>query len=98
MHNARLAAALAEFAFPAWPFDGPIAVRETHPDHGWQRAHVFHRWRYYGSAKTEVEMHELAEIRSEVEFDADIFRLILKRLAQGGEGIVRLKSATRGDT
>ncbi|MBL0123827.1 MAG: GIY-YIG nuclease family protein [Betaproteobacteria bacterium] len=97
-HNARLATALAEFAFPAWPFDGPIAVRETHPDHGWQRAHVFHRWRYYGSAKTEAEMHELAEIRSEVEFDADIFRLIVKRLAQGGEGIVRLKSATRGDT
>ncbi len=94
-HNARLAKALAECAFPAWPFDGPIAIRETHPDHGWQRAHVFHRWRYYGSAKTEAEMHELAVTRGEVEFDADIFRLIVKRLAQGGEGIVRLGNATR---
>jgi DNA polymerase-3 subunit epsilon len=45
-HNARLVDALAEFAFPAWPFAGPIAIRETHPDHGWQRAHVFHCWRY----------------------------------------------------
>jgi len=92
-HNVQLVEAPAEFAFPAWPFGGPIAIRETHPDHGWQRAHVFHRWRYLGSAKTEEEIYELAEICSEVEFDADIFRLIVKRLAQGGEGIVRF-----GDT
>ncbi len=89
-HNARLADALSEFAFPAWPFAGPIAIRETHPEHGWQRAHVFHRWRYYGSAKTESEIHDLAEMRAEVEFDADIFRLIVKRLALGGEGIIAL--------
>ena len=89
-HNARLAEALSEFAFPAWPFEGPIAIRETHPDHGWQRAHVFHRWRYYGSAKTDEDMFELAEARSEVEFDADIFRLIVKRLAEGREGVVRV--------
>ena len=96
-HNARLVDALAEFAFPAWPFDGPIAIRETHPDHGWQRAHVFHRWRYYGSAKTEAEMHKLAETRSDLEFDADIFRLIAKRLAKGGEGIVRLRVSPCGN-
>ena len=89
-HNARLAEALAEFAFPQWPFKGPIGIRETHPDHGWERVHVFHRWRYYGSAKTEAEMYELAAMRSDVEFDGDIFRLMVKRLAMGGEGIVRL--------
>jgi DNA polymerase-3 subunit epsilon len=82
-HNARLADALSEFTFPQWPYRGPIAIRETHPDHGWQRAHVFHRWRYYGSAKTEDEMFELAEIRSEVEFDADIFKLLVKWLGGG---------------
>ena len=89
-HNVRLAEALSEFTFPQWPYAGPIAIRETHPDHGWQRAHVFHRWRYYGSAKTETEMHELAEMSRDVEFDADIFKLLLKRLAKGGEGVLRL--------
>ena len=89
-HNVRLAEALSEFTFPKWPYAGPIAIRETHPDHSWQRAHVFHRWRYYGSAKTEIEMHELAEINRDVEFDADIFKLLLKRLAKGGEGVLRL--------
>jgi DNA polymerase-3 subunit epsilon len=90
VHNARLMDALAEFAFPAWPYKGPIAIRETHPEHGWQRAHVFHRWRYLGSAKTENEIHELAAAATEVEFDADIFKLLVKRLAQGGPEIVRL--------
>ena len=45
--------ALVDYAFPAWPYSGPIAIRETHPEHGWQHAHVFHRWRYLGSVKTE---------------------------------------------
>ncbi len=89
-HNARLMEALAEFAFPAWPYDGPIAIRETHPEHGWQRAHVFHRWRYLGSAKTEDEIHELVAATTEVEFDADIFKLLVKRLALGGREIVPL--------
>jgi DNA polymerase-3 subunit epsilon len=91
-HNSRLVEALADYAFPAWPYSGPIAIRETHPDHGWERAHVFHRWRYYGSAKTEAEIFELAETKSEVEFDADIFKLIVKRLAEGGIGIRPLVS------
>lgn len=89
-HNARLMEALAEFAFPAWPYEGPIAIRETHPEHGWQRAHVFHRWRYLGSAKTEDEIHQLAASTTEVEFDADIFKLLVKRLALGGREIVPL--------
>lgn len=92
-HNARLAGALADYAFPSWPYQGPIAIRETHPDHGWQRAHVFHRWRYYGSARTESEMFELAEIKSEVEFDADIFKLIVKSLEERGAGVVPLPLA-----
>jgi len=57
---------------------------------------VFHRWRYLGTAKTEGEIYELAESRSEVEFDADIFRLIVKRLAQGGEGILQLGKTDSG--
>ena len=89
-HNGRLRTALAEFAFPPWPFAGPIAIRETHADHGWQRAHVFDRWRYCGSAKTEEEIYDLAETRSEVEFDGDIFKLLVKRLMRRDEGVMRV--------
>jgi DNA polymerase-3 subunit epsilon len=93
-HNFRLVEALREFAFPTWPYEGAIAIRETHPEHGWQRAHVFNHWRYLGSARTEAEMCELAASRSrDVEFDADIFKLMVKRLAEGGVVLLGEKAA-----
>lgn len=80
-HNARLIEALANRAFPPWPYRGPIAICETHPDHGWQRAHVFHRWRFLGSASDENELQQLIEARIDTAFDADIYKLLAKRLA-----------------
>ena len=32
-HNLRLSDALSEHRFPGWPWDGPIAIKETHLDH-----------------------------------------------------------------
>jgi DNA polymerase-3 subunit epsilon len=89
-HNMRLALALAPHAFPAWPFADAVAIREVHADHGWERAHVFRNWRYLGCAKTETEMHDLAASRDDIEFDADIFKLLAKRFAESGDGVVPL--------
>jgi len=93
-HNARLAAALTPHAFPAWPFAGAVAIREVHPDHGWERVHVFDRWRYLGCATNEAEAHDLAEVCAGIEFDADIFKLLVKRLAEGGPQIFPLPVIT----
>jgi DNA polymerase-3 subunit epsilon len=84
-HNARLATALASFAFPAWPFEGAVAIRETHPEHGWQHWHVFDRWRYLGTARTESDCQKSVVPDADldgIEFDADIFRLLAKRFAR----------------
>ncbi|MBL8521755.1 MAG: 3'-5' exoribonuclease [Betaproteobacteria bacterium] len=81
-HNARLRDALADRAFPRWPYGGAIAIPETHPDHGWTHWHVFNRWRYLGTARTEPEVHELAATRVDTEFDADIFKLLQKALGE----------------
>jgi DNA polymerase-3 subunit epsilon len=80
-HNERLIAALTPRAFPRWPYHGPIAIRETHPDHGWQRVHVFDRWRHLGTARSDNELFDLLEARCSAAFDADIFKLLAKRLA-----------------
>jgi DNA polymerase-3 subunit epsilon len=80
LHNARLREALAAYAFPVWPYAGPIAVREVHDEHGWQRAHVFDRWCYLGSANTEADVLDIAETHDGREFDVDIFRLLVKQL------------------
>jgi DNA polymerase III subunit epsilon len=80
-HNQRLAEALRDHAFPAWPYAQPIAIRETHPEHGWQRVHVFDHWCYLGTARTDAELAALPLTRIDRVFDADIFRLLVKRLA-----------------
>jgi DNA polymerase III subunit epsilon len=80
-HNARLVEALRGSEFPAWPFDGAMAIRETHPEHGWQRWHAFNQWRYLGTANTESDVPGIAAIAGTREFDVDVFRLLAKRLA-----------------
>jgi DNA polymerase III subunit epsilon len=81
-HNLRLAEALRAHAFPAWPYAHAIGIRETHPEHGWQRVHVFDQWCYLGTGCDEAEVAEVASRRAEAEFDVDIFRLLRKKLAQ----------------
>lgn len=93
-HNTRLAEALAPHTFPVWPFAGAVAVRETHPDHGWQRAQVFNQWRYLGSSCTEEEMHALAAMRHDDLFDADIYRLIAKQISQNRGAVMVLAPQT----
>lgn len=83
-HNARLIEALADRAFPVWPYAGPIGIAETHADHGWTHVHVFDRWRYLGTANTESDVHELAGTGRSAEFDADIFKLLVRKLAESG--------------
>jgi DNA polymerase-3 subunit epsilon len=92
-HHTRLLPALAAYRFPAWPFDCAVAIREQHPDHGWERMHVVHRWCYVGTATNEAELAELAarcEARLEPVFDPDIFRLLTRRLAKPSTAIVPL--------
>ncbi len=96
-HNVRLATALALHAFPVWPFAGAIAIRETHAAHGWQRMHVFARWCYLGTAKTDAEVFEIMQAKHDAEFDADIFRLLVKRFETAkGREIVRLTQPSQG--
>lgn len=100
-HNLRLAEALREHAFPAWPYAHAIGVRETHPEQGWQRVHVFDRWCYLGSARDESDVHEIVEARVDAAFDVDIFRLLRKELERHGhgDGVVAIpRGKTRTET
>jgi DNA polymerase-3 subunit epsilon len=92
-HHARLIPALAPYRFPAWPHAGAVAIREQHPDHGWERLHVVDRWCYVGTATDEAELAELAarcECSLEARFDPDIFRLLVKRLGRASTSVVPL--------
>ena len=91
-HNLRLLDALSEHRFPAWPWDGPIAIKETHPDHGWERLYLVNRWRHLGTAADEDGLWSLLESKSvnEVEFDPDVYKLLRKHLSRTDKVGVRL--------
>jgi DNA polymerase-3 subunit epsilon len=74
-HNARLLAALSRLKLAAWPYAGPVAVREG------EELHVFDAWRYLGSTVSEDGVWSLLEA-SPPEFDADIYKLLRKSLAK----------------
>jgi len=81
-HNVRLATALAPFRLADWPWQGRIAVRESHPDGAFEEVHVFERWSHLGTARSEEELAGLAEGRSEIDFDPDVYKILAAYVAK----------------
>lgn len=83
-HNLRLLDALGEHRFPAWPWAGPIAIKEIHPDHGWERLYLVNRWCHLGTAAGEEELWSLLDYvrTTETEFDPDVYKLLVKYLSR----------------
>jgi DNA polymerase-3 subunit epsilon len=81
-HNVRLATALAPHRLLDWPFEGCIIVREANPETGIEEGHVFERWSHLGTARSEEDLAELAESRVEIDFDPDIYRILVSWLAK----------------
>jgi DNA polymerase-3 subunit epsilon len=80
LHTARLAAALAPLRVHAWPFKGPIGLRETDPYTGRSQVHVFDRWTWLGTADTPPEIGQILETRREANFNAEIYKLLRRVL------------------
>ena len=89
-HNLRLLEAIAEQRLPDWPFAGPVAFREVHPDGELEQVHVFDRWCLVGSARAEHELTELVSARPQA-FDTGVYRLLLKRLERGHTAFCTIK-------
>ena len=81
-HNVRLATVLAPFRLADWPWQGRIAVRESHPDGAFEEVHVFERWSHLGTARSEDELAGLAEGRSEIDFDPDVYKILAAYVAK----------------
>ena len=89
-HHARLAAALAPYAVPRWPYPGLAAIRERAPFSGRTDVHVIRDWCWLGTAGDEGELGRLVETPPRPVFDADICRLLVKTLARGRHDVLRL--------
>lgn len=66
-HHTRLLLAMETLRFPAWPFDGPAALREHDPESGLTQTLRFDQWRCLGNQGLEP-------------FDPDVFKLLRRHL------------------
>jgi DNA polymerase-3 subunit epsilon len=79
-HDLRLAEALARLKIAAWPYPGPVGIKESYI--GREEMLVFDGWRYLGNARDEDELSVLLNRSSPTAFDPDIYKLLIKRLHQ----------------
>ena len=87
-HHARLQLALAAERLRAWPYAGPIALREHDAQTERTDVHVFDQWRHLGTVHDPAGLADLLEGRGETAsagFDLDLYRLLLSQLG-GAKG------------
>jgi DNA polymerase-3 subunit epsilon len=72
-HLTRAYSALRALRVPAWPYPGPIAIRER------RDVHIFDQWQYLGTAQTSPDIDGVLETRA-AEFDVNVYRLLVKTL------------------
>jgi len=84
-HNLRLLQALQSLKLAQWPYQGAIGLRETSADRS--EMHLFERWRFLGSARTESEIHDRLDVRELAPFDLDIYKILRRELAKRARGV-----------
>ncbi len=92
-HHLRLATALDAHRVLDWPWPGRVAIRERHPDGTLEEAHVFERWSHLGTARSEEELEDLVHARVEIDFDPDVYRILVSFIAKRRGSVISLARA-----
>lgn len=87
VHNQRLRNALDEFKLAIWPYESAIALTERFGR--LRQYHVLHNWRYYGSYKSLRGLMKY-RLQSDVLFDADMYKIIVKPILFGTAEILEI--------
>lgn len=81
LHDMRVKLALASLKIRAWPFAGPIAVREGGVATS-AEIHVLDRWQHLGSVTEGEDPTSLVDVDVLRSFDADSYRIIARFLRE----------------
>jgi DNA polymerase-3 subunit epsilon len=97
LHDARLRLALASLRLRAWPFSGPVGIRERAAEGGGTVLHVVDRWQHLGTASDETEVADLLRAGAGRPFDPDGYRIVAKCLERlSPRDLVRLERNEAG--
>lgn len=80
LHYARLQMALSAQKLQVWPYPGRIGLREHNETSGKTDLHVFDQWCLLATVQDEAQWEELAHSPTQLAFDLDTYRLLLKHL------------------
>lgn len=83
-HNLRLMQALQSLRLAPWPYKGAIGLRERSGEKS--EMHLFERWCFLGTARTETEIYEKLEVRGRPVFDPDIYKILKRELGKRTRG------------
>jgi len=83
LHSARLMTALSKFKIGQWPFPGPVALVERDEFGMREDFHLFNGWRHLGTVHDEAALHECLQIRRDLPFDPEIYRIVSRFLKSG---------------
>jgi DNA polymerase-3 subunit epsilon len=84
-HNLRLMQALHPLRFARWPHKGAIGLRERSGQKS--EVHLFERWCFLGTARSEAEIYEKLEVRGPPAFDMDIYKILKRELVKRTRGV-----------
>jgi DNA polymerase III subunit epsilon len=72
--------ALSAQKLQVWPYPGRIGLREHNEASGKTDLHVFDQWCLLATVQDETQWEELAHSQTQLAFDLDTYRLLLKHL------------------
>jgi DNA polymerase-3 subunit epsilon len=80
LHDTRMRLALASLRVKAWPFPGPVGIREAAAGGAGTVLHVVDRWQHLGTARDDDEVAGLLRSTGEGGFDPDSYRIVARCL------------------
>jgi DNA polymerase-3 subunit epsilon len=90
IHFLRLQQALASHRLKSWPFPGKIGIRETCMTSCRTQLHIFEHWCGLGTLEDESGLEDITFSKTELRFDLDTYKLLLKELGKAKCEIVNL--------
>ena len=95
-HNARLLSALDRDRIAAWPFAGPLALKEynldPHPGQPREQYHLINQWTYLGSFDDLDAARTALQQPAKTNFDRDAYRLLISALRRGRVEVLNAQS------
>lgn len=94
IHHLRLQQAMMAHRLKSWPYQGKIGIHEQNQLNGKSSLHVFEHWVYIATVDDESKLEEISNSRSDLQFDLDTYKILIKMLNKPNVKVIDLSNTT----